>query len=238
MHLITPHWQKPDGVLSWCTTRERGVSDGNFGKGNIALHVGDQEQDVLANRAELPYAKGIYWLQQVHGDKVLTLRENMPQGLAADASITDVPGLTCAVMTADCVPVLLAERSGKVVAAVHAGWRGLVQNIIGMTLDAMNCPAEHVCAWIGPAISAAHYQVGEDVQLALKDYSKHIHPDPKLGHYRVDLPGIAATQLREAGCGQVAESGLCTFSEPETFYSYRRSAVTGRIACGICIQPQ
>lgn len=220
--LIRPDWPAPANITAYSTTREGGVSGGRYSGLNVGAHVDDDADHVTANRNQLPGAQQITWLHQVHGHTVVTLPAR--HNTSADAAISRAPNLWCAVMTADCVPVLLCNRQGTEVAAVHAGWQGLEQAIISHTLHAMQSSPADVLAWIGPAISQACYQVDDALARRFSDYANHIAPDPAAHNkYLLDLPGIAAAQLAHAGVGSVTNSALCTYSDARRFYSHRRA---------------
>ncbi len=238
----------PAGVAALSTTRGGGVSespydDGTGGGGlNLALHVGDAADAVARNRAllrsQLPAEPA--WLTQVHGTRVLDAA-SINDAPEADASITDRPGVVCAVMTADCLPVLLADAHGRVVGAAHAGWRGLAAGVLEKTVAAMRAAgAGDVLAWLGPAIGSDVFEVGEEVRAAFA----HLGPqaadafqtiDGRHGKYRANLPGLARLALAQAGVVAVAGGSDCTVSDPARFYSFRRDRVTGRMASLIWI---
>ncbi len=238
----------PAGVAALSTTRSGGVSqapydDGTGGGGlNLARHVGDAADAVTRNRAllraQLPAEPA--WLTQVHGTRVLDA-SGIKDAPEADASITDRPGVVCAVMTADCLPVLLADADGRVVGAAHAGWRGLAAGVLEKTVAAMRAAgAGEVLAWLGPAIGPDAFEVGEDVRAAFArlgpqaaDAFKAI--DGRHEKYRANLPGLARLALAQAGVAAVAGGSDCTVSDPARFYSFRRDRVTGRMASLIWI---
>lgn len=229
------------GVLS--TIRRGGVSlapydDGAGGGGlNVGAHVGDAPEAVARNRAllraQLPAEPA--WLTQVHGARVLdaAMVSGAPE---ADASVSDRPGVVCAIMAADCMPVLLADADGRVVGAAHAGWRGLAAGVLENTVAAMrNAGAKRVLAWLGPGIGPAAFEVGDDVRRAFA----HLGPqaqrafvpvDGVAGKYRADLAALARLALASAGVSDVAGGSECTVSDPQQFYSFRRDRVTGRMA--------
>ncbi|WP_137166446.1 peptidoglycan editing factor PgeF [Salinimonas lutimaris] len=220
--LIRPDWPAPGNITAYSTTREGGVSGGRYSGLNVGAHVDDDPDHVTANRNRLPGAQQITWLNQVHGHTVVTLPTQ--QNTSADAAISRAPNFWCAVMTADCVPVLLCNRQGTEVAAVHAGWQGLEQDVISHTLYAMQSSPADVLAWIGPAISQACYQVDDALARRFSAYAGHVAPDPSADNkYLLDLPGIAAAQLTHAGVGSITNSALCTYSDAHRLYSHRRA---------------
>jgi YfiH family protein len=232
------------------TTRDSGFSSGPYRGLNLGHHVGDDPGFVVRNRAllseNLPAGASIQWLSQVHGTRVIAAGAAVEYP-EADASWTQHPGTACAVLTADCLPVLLCDRAGTVVAAAHAGWRGLLAGVLEATLVAMAVDRAELIAWLGPAIGPAAFEVGPEVKTdflesALKASRRDIaacfapHPVNK-EHYLADLYALA--RLRLAACGVVQVSGgeYCTCSDPEKFYSYRRDGQTGRMASLIYLNP-
>ena len=229
------------------TTRlSPGVSEGPFHRCNLGLKSGDAIDRVLQNRDGIRQALGLprapLWLSQVHG--VAVCDADSSPGLhvgepVADAAITRTPGSVLAVLTADCLPVLLADSDGAVVGAVHAGWRGLAAGVIEACLDAMAVPGERIHAWLGPAIGPRAYEVGDEVRAAFCD----VHADAasafvavRPGHWLCDLYTLARQRLAARGVSRVGGGDRCTFSEPEHFYSYRRDgARSGRFASLIWI---
>lgn len=241
---IVPDWPVPAHVRAVVTTRQGGVSHAPFDSFNLAFHVGDQAQAVVENRRSLLAALNelgpcgpIQWLQQVHGTTVIDAFSE-PKRRAqlvpeADAVTTVQRGLPCAVMTADCLPVLFCNQTGSRVAAAHAGWRGLCAGVLEATLARFDNPAEVIC-WLGPAIGPQAFEVGEDVRQAflatdMASDSAFV-PTGVPGKYRADIYELARLRLTRAGVGLIAGGGDCTFRDTERFYSYRREPVTGRMA--------
>ena len=215
-------------VVAGCTTRHGGVSQGAYAALNLGVHVGDDAECVATNRRVLQLeigAQRIHWLNQVHGCQVIKANsgscENAPD---ADAVWTDEPGQALAILTADCVPVLLWDMERTVVGAAHAGWKGLQEGVLGSLVGAMPVSAERLCAWVGPCISQTHYEVGKDVWQHFLDYGEVcVAPHPvDVAKRLLDLAGIAEAQLYSLGAGRVMQSGLCNYQNPD-FYSYRRS---------------
>jgi len=237
---ITPDWPAPARVKACCTTRGGGHSAAPFDSLNLGLHVGDREADVLRNRKRLREQLALpaepCWINQTHGVEVVTLENDAQRD--ADAAVTRAPGCIAVVMTADCLPILLCNRQGNEVAAVHAGWRGLQAGIIQASLSAMQSPCADLLAWIGPGISQACFEVGDEVHAAF------VATDPATAscfqanrpdHWLCDLGGIAASWLLELGVNHVARSPHCSYRDAGLFYSYRRETVTGRMASLIWI---
>jgi YfiH family protein len=229
---VEADWPYGDRLRALTTTRAGGVSEAPCGGFNLADHVGDDPAHVAANRDILAGYLGalpIQWLEQVHGVRAVEAgQEALPR---ADAVWTTTPGQVLAVLTADCLPVVLADRAGQVIAVAHGGWRGLVDGILTETVAAM--PVQPEIAWLGPAIGADVYEVGEEVldQVLRKDpqYHSALRPGPLPGKGYLDLATLAALQLSGLGVGEVYKSGLSTW-DSERFYSYRREGRTGRMA--------
>lgn len=233
---LTPDWPAPAPVRALSTLRAGGVSRGVYEGLNLGDHVGDQPADVSANRAALRRAAALpgepCWLRQVHGVRAVAA-EGWRPGVEADACHAASPGLICAVLTADCLPVLMCSRDGSRVAAAHAGWRGLLDGVIERTLAAMAVDGGDVMAWLGPAIGPRSFEVGAEVRerfLAAAAEAEAMFVPGREGRWLADLYGLARLRLRTAGVTAVHGGGFCTLSEPERFYSYRRDGVTGRMA--------
>ncbi|NLS12216.1 peptidoglycan editing factor PgeF [Vibrio sp. SM6] len=250
--MIHAHWPAPSQVKAISTTREGGFSHFPYEGWNLGLHVGDDATAVNTNRREIAARLGMpnppTWLEQTHSTDVVKLiepnRTFSASAIAADASWTATPGVVCAVMTADCLPIVLTNTQGNQVAAVHAGWRGLADGIVEKTAALMT---GDIMAWIGPAIGPKAFEVGEDVRDAFCDVQPQAEQaffaiaEPLLKtpkKYLADLPQLAAMRLRQVGVNQIYFSDCCTFADPERFYSYRRDGVTGRQATFIWIEPQ
>lgn len=235
MNWIKPDWQLPEGVHAAVTLRSGGVSQGLYASLNPASHVNDAADAVLTNRAMIKQMLALpaepVWLQQVHGVDVVKADQvtDLPE---ADASFTDQSGVVCAVLTADCLPVLFCGDQGAVIGAAHAGWRGLQVGVIEQTIAAMNCRDLQV--WLGPAIGPAHFEVGDEVREAFVSQN----PDTSVafsatqaGKWLADIYQLARIRLANLGVEQVYGGGLCTVSDAQRFYSYRRDgAATGRMA--------
>lgn len=234
-------WPQPPGVATLITTRGGGVSQAPYHSLNLGDHVGDQPAHVAENRARLaarlpgPPA----WLNQVHGitvvDAASVTAGSAPQ---ADASFSRTPGAVCVVMTADCLPVLLAARDGSVVGAAHAGWRGLLAGVIEATVDAMNEPAANLIAYLGPAIGPDAFEVGGEVRQAFVQHNVHAvqaFTDIGDGKYLADIYLLARQRLQAMGIAAVYGGNSCTVIERARYFSYRRDGVTGRMASLIWI---
>ena len=232
----------PASVSVLSTTRQGGVSEAPYDDGagggglNLGTHVGDTEHAVTHNRAllrqQLPSEP--VWLTQVHGTRVINA-DHPQTTIQADACIATRAGVVCAIMTADCTPVLLADSRGRVVGAAHAGWRGLASGVLETTVNAMrDCGAEEILAWLGPGIGPQAFEVGEDVL----DAFAHLQADASVfraivdrpGKFLADLPALAKRALAGVGVTQVSGGEHCTVTDPKRFYSFRRERTTGRMA--------
>lgn len=232
-HCIIPDWPAPATVKALQTTRKGGVSVTPYGSFNLGSHVGDSPLTVTRNRmllAPLLPSEPV-WLNQVHGLTVVDVAQAgcLPE---ADASVSSHPGAVCVVMTADCLPILLCDEQGSVVGAAHAGWRGLCDGVIESTVNAMKVPAPTLMAWLGPAIGAAEFEVGEEVRAAFvaqQPQAAAAFVPSASGRWLADLYKLARLRLNALGVTRVYGGGLCTYSDAERFYSYRRDGVTGRM---------
>ncbi len=240
--VIRPNWPAVDRICALCTTRRGGFSSGSYDGFNLASHVGDDIQAVNSNRLllrqQLDLPTEPCWLNQTHSTDIELLSSSHSYQPNADAAISREAGQIAVVMTADCLPVLLCNREGTEVAAVHAGWRGLVDGILEKTVRKLDSDPAQLLAWIGPAISQSRFEVGQEVIDLFVDRDdsalKHFKSN-RPGHWLCDLPGLARDQLRQQGLSAMYLSGLCSFNDESRFYSYRRNKVTGRMACLIWI---
>jgi YfiH family protein len=239
MKLIIPNWKVPKNVRAYSTTRFGGVSQGVYEGLNLGMHVGDdsnlveQNRQILHQEAVLPSAQ--VWLNQTHSNNVVELQIPTMQVLDADGAITSSSKVICTVMTADCLPVLLTDSEGSTVAAVHAGWRGLADGILENAVAKFTKP---VIAWLGPAIGAKSFEVGQDVYdnfVSHSDQAKQAFSVQGGGKYLADMDLLARQRLSSVGVSDVYSSNMCTFQDDELFYSYRRDGVTGRQATFIWI---
>lgn len=237
--LITPDWPAPANVKAFQTTRQGGVSTGVYASLNLGDHVKDLLQHVAANRqllsAYMPSEP--VWLNQVHGIRVIDAALSSCLE-SADASFTSRKQVVCVTMTADCLPVLLCDQAGTAVAAIHAGWRSLCDGVIEATVAAMPVEAGQLMAWLGPAIGPDAFEVGEEVraQFIAKDAQAASAFKPHGEKWLGDLYAIARQRLQSLGITQVYGGGRCTFSEPETFFSFRRDGDTGRMGSFIWLE--
>lgn len=236
---IVPDWPAPPNVGALLTTRRGGASLAPYASLNLAQHVGDDPSAVAANRERLRHlltgAGDPVWLDQVHGTRVVdaaACRSTSPPA-QADAAFSRRPGVRCAVMTADCLPVLLCDEAGSVVAAAHAGWRGLLAGVLEETVAAMAVPPATLLAYLGPAIGPQSFEVGDEVRSAFVAADAAMAPafKPALpGKWLADIYRLARLRLAGQGVGRVFGGGYCTVSEAERFFSYRRDGRTGRMA--------
>ena len=233
--MLQPDWPAPPGVISLMTTRTGGNSLPPWSGLNLGDHVGDDPQRVAENRSQLRQHLPTEpcWLKQIHSAAVV---EAGLGGVEADAAFSRQPETVCAVLTADCLPVLFCDRAGSVVAAAHAGWRGLAHGVLENTVAAMQVPPGEIMAWMGAAIGPQAFEVGGEVRQAFVEQHAEAarafvpHPSHVAGKWLADIYALARIRLNRAGVQSVYGGERCTFTESETFYSYRRDGVTGRMA--------
>lgn len=238
---LIPDWPAPVNVSAVITLRGRGASLAPYDHFNLATHVNDNLDQVAANRSllrqQLDFTLEPVWLDQVHGNKVIYAPNNLLLP-SADGAYTDINNQPCAILTADCMPVLFCNHQGTQVAAVHAGWRGLCSGIISEALKYF-ASGDQIMAYLGPAIGPQHFEVGAEVLSAF--LSKTVNNDEKgsikkafietsRGHYLADLYALARVELAKKGVTQVYGGEFCSYRQSELFYSYRREKVCGRNA--------
>ena len=240
MHNLIAHWPAPPQIRALSTSRMGGSSLAPYHENNLALHVGDNHEHVLANREQLVHdlnlPKQPEWLNQTHSTHCIHVEQDPVR--EGDAAITRDKSRVLAIMTADCLPILLCNRQGTEIAAIHAGWRGLLNGVIDNTLNKMISPRSDIMAWIGPGICQNCYEVGEEVLRAFiahsPDAQKRFKPSSNnttsKAKWLANLPLLAEDRLNMLDISAVYQSKACTFEQDQTFYSYRRSAQTGRIA--------
>ncbi|WP_444899118.1 peptidoglycan editing factor PgeF [Microbulbifer sp. VAAC004] len=243
-HYLTPSWPAPARVRAVTTLRNGGVSTGAFSSFNLGAHVGDEESAVMANRQQLSEELKLpavpQWLEQIHSDKVI---EAQSDGLVrtADASFNLGGGAACAVLTADCLPVLICDKTGTRVAAAHGGWRGLAEGILRNTVTALDCDPKELLVWLGPAIGPEAFETGVDVLEAFFEHAQSgTHTEAiaqcfrphsrKPLHFLADIYALARAELAELGIENIYGGEYCTVNEAERFFSYRRERTTGRMA--------
>ncbi len=237
---IDADWTAPPGVRGLTTLRSGdGVSRPPYDRFNLGLRCGDLPADAVANRARLSQWLALpsppHWLQQVHGTGVLRFDGPPDAGdePVADAAVTSTPGVVLAILTADCLPVLLAARDGGEIAAAHAGWRGLAAGVLEATVAAMHAPAAGLVAWLGPGAGPAAYEIGEEVREAFVSRDADAagaFVATRPGHWHVDLYALARRRLAACGVRDVHGGNRCTLTEPAQFFSHRRDGRSGRMA--------
>lgn len=257
---VKANWPAPANIVGLSTVRSGGYSSHPFNEFNLAKHVGDSERSVDANREKLLRSceglKSIQWLTQLHGKNIVDLPVVESGNVAtqsriisvpeADASYTTAKSTACAVLTADCLPLLFCDDSGLEVAAVHAGWRGLAAGLLEQTVGRFSAVEKHLMVWIGPAISQPNFEVGFEVKEAFMDCSTERSRGriqacfkknaARPNHYFADLPQIARVRLDQIGIKKVYGGNVCNYARSQQFFSYRRDKVTGRMATLIYIK--
>lgn len=234
---LSPDWPAPEHVIAGTTLRSGGNSKDQYAGFNLAMHVGDVEQHVMANRQYLNVRMKLprepIWLQQTHSNVVVRadqVKQNVPE---ADASFTLQKGVPCVVMTADCLPLLITDQKGSCIAAIHAGWRGLANGIIENTLKMMPVNNNDLLIWLGPAIGPQAYEVGNDVREVFTLHSKEAKQAFRQmdeSHWLMDIYQLARQRLNNLGVNHIYGGEYCTFTDADRFYSYRRDNITGRMA--------
>ena len=244
---IVPDWPAPRGVRALVTTRNGGVSRSPYASLNLGDHVGDDPAAVATNRSRLSDILAAeaspVLLEQVHGTRVVDAAEHLasrtpPQ---ADAAFSRQSGVCCAVMTADCLPVLFCDDSGSVVAAAHAGWRGLLAGVLEQTIAAMAVPPATLLAYLGPAIGPQAFEVGDEVRdafAAADGASVAAFAPLSAGKWLADIYRLARLRLAAQGVDRVFGGALCTVSDAQRFFSYRRDGRTGRMASMVWLTPR
>ncbi len=244
---LTPSWPVPGTVRALSTLRGGGVSSGRYASLNLGDHVRDAREAVAENRRRLRVAASLpaepSWLAQVHGVGIADLDAPGNLGVAApiaDGAVTRVPGRICAILTADCLPVLFASAAGDAVAAAHAGWRGLASGVIEAAVRSLNAAPDSLLVWLGPAIGPGHFEVGAEVR------DEFVRDDPGAqaafvpnarGRFMADLPKLARRRLERLGITRIYASGECTHARAERYFSHRRDGETGRQATLVWLEP-
>ncbi len=245
--LLTPDWPAPAEVVAISSTRQGGLSLPPFDGLNMGQHVGDQPSAVAENRRQLllacPGLQSIHWLNQVHGTTVVDATgDSQPD---ADACYSTTAGIGCAVMTADCLPLLICDRLGGQVAAVHAGWRGLAAGVVEATVEQFAADPEQLLVWLGPAISPLNFEVGAEVREQFLRTSAALQRPAceaafveagQPGQYYADIYQLARLRLQALGVEAVYGGSRCTYGERQYFFSYRRDGSCGRMASVIYIR--
>lgn len=234
---IIPDWPVPTHVNAVCTTRSGGESIAPFNSMNLGDHVGDNGLTVAANRQRVGQVLRLptepLWLEQVHGTVVSGMNAASCYPIA-DASIARKPNQVSVIMTADCLPVLFCDRAGTQVASAHAGWRGLCDGVLEKTIEQFDCTAGDILVWLGPAIGPEKFEVGDEVRAAFmaQDINAEtaFKAGPQTGKWLADIYELARQRLAHRGIEHIYGGGLCTVSDSERFFSYRRDGQTGRMA--------
>ncbi|HEX8986347.1 MAG TPA: peptidoglycan editing factor PgeF [Rhodocyclaceae bacterium] len=237
---IVPDWPAPPNVRAVSTTRRGGRSTGPYESFNLGGHVGDDPVAVAANRELLKLQLPLQpcWLNQVHGTRCIDA-DTADDGAEADASVSRRGRRACAILTADCMPILLCDDAGSVVAAAHAGWRGLAAGVVEAAVASMNVPPGRIFAWLGPAIGPRAFEVGDEVRAAfvggdagaIEAFAPH-----GAGKWLCDLHALARRRLMTLGVVSIHADSSCTFTDRDRFFSYRRDGATGRMASAIWLQ--
>ncbi len=238
--IIEATWNAPRQVRALCTTRHGGCGSDPFNSFNLASDVGDEVIKLTGNRRFLRRRLNLpgepCWLKQTHDTHVVNLDQDKKR--RADAAITRRLGTIAVVLTADCLPILLCNRAGTEVAAVHAGWRGLVDGVIQAAVDQIESPSNQLLAWIGPAIRQDCFEVGEEVRnqfLARFPRADAHFIANRAGHWLCNLPGLAVDILGQLGVAEIHRADYCSYTDEALFFSYRRNHPTGRMASLIWI---
>lgn len=235
LDLIIPDWPAPHWVKAYTTTRKGGFSRAPYNSLNIATHVGDNLHDVSKNqellKKNLYLKKPIVWLEQIHGNTVISA-DNPLDSFAADAIYSKTKQTVCAVQTADCLPLLVCSSSSYCVAAIHAGWKGLSNDIIENTINTLDLPPSDILVWLGPAIGPQAFIVGEEVfqSFVSKDQIAEIAFQPlENKQWQANLYKLAQLRLSKLGINSIYGGNYCTFSDKLRFFSFRRDRITGRM---------
>lgn len=242
---LYPEWQLPGCIRAASTTRLHGAGVAPFDSFNLGMHVGDDAEVVQSNRDllvhELELPDQPQWLNQVHGCDICYVTHASAAAPTADAAWTDQPGCVLAVMTADCLPLLLASRSGDCVAVIHGGWRSLLADVVQQTVAAMRVEPAELSAWLGPAIGPEAFEVGAEVKDAFTKKNQqfnHCFREGSHGKYTADIFSIGRQCLAVAGVTSATGGDHCTFQDQTHFFSHRRDAgKTGRMASLVWIEP-
>ncbi|PMH39714.1 multi-copper polyphenol oxidoreductase [Vibrio sp. 10N.286.49.B3] len=245
MPFIIPNWSLPKHVKAISSTRRGGVSLAPYASLNVGAHVGDKISSVAENREQLMQAATMpsapVWLNQTHSTRVVEVSHPTEQVLDADGVFTRSTGVVCSAMTADCLPILICDKQGQQVAAVHAGWRGLADGIVENAIEQFS---QEVSVWVGPAIGPSAFEVGDDVRQAFMDVDSNAHlafqsksnQSEQPNKWLANMPLLVKQRLNCIGVSAITMSDLCTYQDPERFFSYRRDGVTGRQASFIWLE--
>lgn len=235
MNYLNPQWPAPQNVHAYTTTRIGGYSTGNYESFNLAHHVNDKSEHVLKNRQklinDLKLPAEPYWLEQTHSTRVV---KAMATDNNADAAYTTKTKQVCSILTADCLPILVCDKQGSCVAAVHAGWRGLLSGIIENSLQALAIKPENLLVWLGPAIGPKAFEVGDDVRQPFIDknpmHENAFYPALQPGKWFADIYKLATNVCHGLDITQLYGGSYCTYTDKQRFFSFRRDGQTGRMA--------
>lgn len=234
MKIINADWPAPKHIKAFTTTRLGGVSQQEYASLNLAQHVGDDKEAVEKNRALLQaehhLPSPLYWLNQTHSTTIVDFGQQQHTG---DACYSDQANQVCIVMTADCLPLLLCDKQGQEIAAIHAGWRGFANGVIANSIKRFNASPDQLLVWLGPCIGKQAFEVGDDVLSAFTSLSAGAKPyftDKENGKYFFDMAAFAKYYLSTLGVENIYGGDYCTYSNEELFFSYRRDHTTGRMA--------
>lgn len=237
IEVVAADWPAPPQIRALQTTRLGGVSRGAYDSLNLGSNTGDDPAAVGVNRqrlrADLKLPAEPCWLRQVHGTTVVDAAQRSAEAPAADASQTRASDVVCAVLSADCLPVLLCADDGSWIGAAHAGWRGLVGGVLEATVACAGLPPSRLLAWFGAAIGPAHFEVGPEVRAAFVAAQAEAATAFRAGRddrWHADLYALARLRLQRAGVQRIHGGGLCSYADAARFYSFRRAADTGRMA--------
>lgn len=247
---VIPDWPAPENIVAFTSCRQGGFSSHPYDEFNLGMHQGDAGEQVIRNRKQLISAcddlQAVQWLRQVHG-RTVVFAEGKGDEIEADAAYTNREGIACAVLTADCLPLLICDDQGQQVAAVHAGWRGLAAGVIEATISCFDASPDRLLVWLGPAISQPFFEVGDEVLQQFVGAATAIDkstveqaflPNPKrAGHYFADLYGLARCRLKALGVTAIYGGSNCCYKDSSRFFSYRRDQVTGRMVSLIYRKP-
>ncbi|MBN1684743.1 MAG: peptidoglycan editing factor PgeF [Gammaproteobacteria bacterium] len=242
--IIKPHWPAPKNVCAFSTTRKGGISTGVYESLNLSSYVGDNLENVLQNQKILAdqcskwnrcqtreRLAPFVWLEQQH--ETLVVNAANPQTLFADGSYTQQKNIVCSVLTADCLPVLLCNKEGTEIAAIHAGWRGLLKGVIESGVAKFKDAPENILAWLGPAIGSEKFEVGNEVREAFIKHNPQAEScfkQNRPNHFLANIYDLARQRLRELSITQIYGGEFCTYGDPQKFFSYRRDGQCGRMA--------
>ncbi|WP_423821359.1 peptidoglycan editing factor PgeF [Salinisphaera sp. SPP-AMP-43] len=229
-------WPAPPHIRAGTTLRSGGFSLAPYDQLNLGTHTGDRMATVRRNRDALRSALALpgepVWLNQIHGTGVVMA--DAPASETADASVAQQPATVCAVLTADCLPVVFCNLAGSCWAVAHAGWRGLAAGVLEATVGRLPARSDQLMVWLGPAIGPAHFEVGAEVRDAFQAFDPAAEAmfvaGHRPGHYFADIYALARARLQRVGIDRIYGGGQCTVDDSDRFYSYRRGSPTGRMA--------